>query len=241
MHVQRLITALGWLLIASAAVVLFLGPFLPERLVEALKNAVPAGLLVALAGNLLTQGKNAADATEKRSLFFLQSTSKAYEEARSLLAKGANDRTTWIEAARCLGHAKTLAEGVTLDAHKRVLELERLKFRSFFHEILASKPAAFFYGVSEVRNLEDAAKASTAPERRHGRAIASTVNELDEASIRAVWEAAQWPENYEEPMGKPFTDAEVDRLTVLFPELHRHVEHRRRWLSIGGQLHPRDE
>lgn len=240
MHVQRLVTALGWLLIASAAVVLFLGPFLPDWLVEALKNAVPAGLLVALAGNLLTQGKNAADATEKRSLFFLESANKAYEQARALLAEGANDRTTWIEAARCLGHARTLAEGVSLEAHKRVLELNRLKYRSFFHEILASKSAGFFYGVSEVQNLDDAARASTAPERRHGRAIVSTVNELDEASIRAVWEAAQWPENYDDPMGKPFTDSEVGRLTVLFPELHRHFEHRRRWLSIGGQLHPRD-
>lgn len=236
---QRFIYGLGWFLIASAGAVLFLGPVLPTAMLEALKNALPAGLLVALAGNLLTQGKNAADTAEKRSLFYLESAGKAYEQARSLLVGENNDRATWIEAARCLGHAQSLAGEITVDAHRRVLELNSLKYRSFFQDLLASKPATFFYGVSEADSLDAAARGSTAGEERNGRITTSTLKELDEASIRAVWEAAKWPENYQDPMGSRFDEAEVHKLLVLFPELHRHLEHRRQWRSASGQLYPR--
>jgi hypothetical protein len=235
----RFIFALGWLLLASAAVLLITGPWLPMPVVDALKNAVPAGLLVALAGNLLTQSKNAADAAEKRSSFYLDSAKKAYERAQTLLADGKSHRVLWTEAGRCLGHAKALAEGVTLESHHRVLELYRLEYRSFFHDLLASKSASFFYGVSGAQTLDDAARASTAPEERDGRATTSTLSELDEASIRAIWEVAQWPKNYQDPLGTRFTDAEIGRLLVLFPQLHNHIEHRRRWHSASGQLFPR--
>lgn len=236
---QRIITGLGWLLIAAAIGVLLGGPLLPGWIVDALKLAVPAGLLVALGGNLLTQAKNAAEAAEKRSAFYLDSALNAYEQARVLLTEGNNDRVTWIEAARCLGHAKALSEDVTTHAHRRVLELNRLKYRGAFHQVLASRTASFFYGVEDSRDLDSAARASTAPEERNGRATTSTASELDEASIRMVWEAAQWPADYEDPLGQRFSDSERARLLVLFPELHRHLEHRRRWHSASGQLFPR--
>lgn len=200
---------------------------------------MPAGLLVALAGNLLTQGKNAADVAEKCSFFFLDAAVKAYDQAKGLLVDGNNDRATWIEAARCLGHAKVLGDGVTLEAHHRVLELNRLKYRSFFHQALTSRSASAFYGAGKPEDLDVAARASTAAEERNGRITTSTHSELDEGSIKAVWEAAQWPENYEDPLGARFTDAESAKLLVLFPELHRHFEHRRQWQSASGQLFPR--
>lgn len=237
---QRFLTVLGWLLVVAAGGVLLFSPFVSASVFDPLKNAVPAGVLVALAANLLTQAKNLADAAEKRSIFHLDSTVKAYEQARSLLQDGNNDRATWIEAGRCLGHAKVLAAGVTLDAHQRVLELNRLKCRSYFHQLLASKPATFFYGTADPsQSLEEAAKASTAPEERNGRRVVSANNELDEPSIRAVWEAARWPDNYTDPLGTSFTDVEREKLLLFFPGLHQYFQHRQQWHSAAGQLHPR--
>lgn len=241
MTTPRLLTGLAWFLIASAVVVLFLGCVLPEWMLNALKNAVPAGLLVALAGNLFTQGKNAQDNTEKRSAFFLEASIKAYEQARLLLENSNNDRATWIEAARCLAHAKVLGDGITLDAHRRILELNRLKYRSFFHQVLTSRSATVFYGVTESDSLDldNAARASTAPEEINGQVTTSTLKQLSEPSLKAIWEAAQWPESYKDPIDESFTDSELDKLIVLYPELHRHLEHRRRWHSASGHLFPR--
>jgi hypothetical protein len=239
MKTQRLFTSLAWLLIAAALVTLFLGRMLPAWMLGALKDAVPAGLLVALAGNLFTQGKNAQDSIEKRSAFFLDASIKAYEQAKLLLADSNSDRAVWIEAARCLGHAKVLSDGVTLEAHQRILELNRLKYRSFFHQVLSSQQATFFYGVTESDSLDSAARASTAREERNGRVITSTLKELAEPSMKAIWEAAQWPENYNDPMGENFSDSELNKLIVIYPELHRHLEHRRQWHSASGRLFPR--
>ncbi len=238
---QRFLTILGWLLVAAAAIVLLVSPFVSASVFDPLKNAVPAGVLVALAANLLTQAKNIADANEKRSAFHLDSAVNAYEQAKALIQDGSNDRATWIEAGRCLGHARVLASGVTLDSHQRVLEFNRLKYRTFFSKLLAERTASFFYGVSDpAMSLDEAAKASTAPAERNGRMLVSSNNELDEPSIRAVWEAAQWPTDYKDPLGRSFTDAERGKLLLLFPGLHRYFEHRAQWHSAAGQLYPRE-
>ncbi len=132
---------LGWLLIVLAAGVIvcagFSLLFSPLVTFDPLVNALPAGVLVALGAQLLTQSKNIGEVNEKRSLFYLDSCVKAYEEARNLLSDGNNDRATWIAAGRALMHAKELATSVTEDAHLRVLELHRLKYRSFFREVIS--------------------------------------------------------------------------------------------------------
>ena len=239
---QRFLTLLGWLLVVVAAGVLLVSPFVSASAFDPLKNALPAGVLVALAANLLTQAKNIADANEKRSAFHLESAVKAYEQAKALIQDGSNDRARWIEAGRCLGHAKVLTAGVTIDSHQRVLEFNRLKYRTFFSQLLSERPASFFYGVSHLTlSLDDAARASTAPEERNGRHVVSSNNELDEPSIRAVWEAAQWPTDYKDPLGRPFTEAERQKLLLLFPGLHSYFQHRSGWHSAAGQLHPRKD
>lgn len=231
---------MGWLLAAAAVGILLLSPFVSAAAFDPLKNAVPAGVLVALAANLLTQAKNLADANEKRSLFHLESAIKAYEQAKTLIQDGNNDRAKWIEAGRCLGHAKSLAAGVVLDAHQRVLEFNRLKYRSFFHQLLETKPASFFYGTADPNlSLDDAAKASTAPEERNGRRVISTNKEIAEPSIRSVWEAAQWPDDYKDPLGTSFSETERGKLQLLFPALYQYLEHHQQWHSAAGQLHPR--
>jgi hypothetical protein len=232
---------LGWLLIALAGGVVTYPFVVPLVTFDPLLNGLPAGVLVALGGQLLSQGKNFSDATEKRSLFYLDSCVKAYDEARGLLEDGNNERVKWIAAGRALVHARELANNVTEDAHLRVLELHKLKYRGFFHGALADKTAAFFFGAEDPSIATDEAAAlSTAREERGGRTITSTLKELSEKSLRAVWEAAQWPSDYKDPLDRAFSSEEHAKLTVLFPGLHEFLEHKQSWHSASGRLHPRD-
>lgn len=203
-----------------------------------LVNTVPvAGVLVAFGAQLLTQGKNHRDSNEKRSLFFLQSCVKAYEEARNMLQDGNNERVKWIAAGRALAHAGELSVNVTEDSHLRVLELQKLTYRRFFHGVLAEKPAAFFFGVKDHSIPTDQAAArSTAPEERGGRTVTSTVKELSDKALRAVWEAAAWPIDYKDPLERGFSSEDEGKLIVQYPGLHEFLEHKKQWHSASGKL-----
>lgn len=233
----QVLMTLGWILIGLSGVVVayqFLGPLVKF---DPLINGLPAAVLIALGGQLLTQGKHLKETSEKRSLFYLDSCIKGYEEARNLLADDNNDRVTWIAAGRALVHAKTLGSNVTEDSHLRVLELHRLKYRNAFHDALADKPAAFFFGATDTSIPTDrAAELSTAREECGGRTVVSNAHELSMKSLRAVWEAAQWPADYEDPLDQSFSEEEHAKLLVLFPGLHEFLEHKKRWISACGRL-----
>ena len=206
---------------------------------DPLVSAVPAGVLVALGAQLLAQATHFEDRSEKRSLFFLESCVRAYEEARNLLQDGNNERAAWIAAGRALVHAKELASNVTEDTHRRVLELHKLKYRGFFNGAVADKPAAFFFGVKDTSvPIDQAAALSTSAEERAGRTVTSTVNELSDKSLRAVWEAGRWPMDYQDPLDRGFSDDEEGQLIVLFPGLYDFLEHKKRWHSASGKLFP---
>jgi len=86
-----------------------------------------------------------------------------------------------------------------------------------FPRILADNPAAFFFGVKDISIPTDQAAAlSTAGEESGGRRFTSTVRELSKESLRAVWEAAQWPVDYQDPLARGFSDEEQAKLLVLF-------------------------
>ncbi len=237
----RFLLTLGWFFIASAICVVAYPFFAPVVTFDPLiNNGLPAGILVALGAQLLSQGKNLRDASEKRSLFYLESCVKAYEEASKILQDGNNERVKWIGAGRALRHAKELATRITEDMHLRVLELHRLKYRNIFHDALAEKTAAFFYGAKDSSiAIDEAAKQSTAAEERSGRTVTSTLKELSDKSLRAVWEAAQWPTDYQDPLDRGFTEEEKGKLIVLFPGLHEFLEHKERFHSASGKLFPR--
>lgn len=196
-----------------------------------------------MGGLLLTKSRETADAEEKRSFFYLESCIRAYEEARNLLTDGNNDRATWIAAARALKHAQKLSTEVRADPHRRVLELHQLKYRGFFAGILMAGSAAFFYGAhDDSAPIDEAAAAASAPEERGGLIVTSTVKELCEASLQAVWEAAQWPNDYQDPLdGGGFSKKDEGPLMLFAPGLHRYLEHRRRHNSASGKLWPRDK
>lgn len=106
---------------------------LPSSIIfDAWKQAVPAGVLLALAGHLFTQSKARHDIEEKTSQFNLDDMRLAFLHAKSLLEGGSNDRATWIEAALTIAHGFDLAKGVTAEAYQRVLEVEQLKYRGIF-------------------------------------------------------------------------------------------------------------
>ena len=236
---MQVLNCLGWVLIAVAAGMIVVSFWIPSSVFDFLKSALPAGILIALAGHLFTQARAERDSTEKRSQFYLESCVLAYEEAMNLILDGNNDRGMWIAAGRALAHAKQLSLRVTVDAHLRVLELHKLKYLRFFHETLADKPASFFYGCSDASvTLDKAAELSTAWEKRGGRDV-STVKKLSEKSLYAVWEAAQWPQEYQDPLEKGFSEEEKSKLSVLWPGLHEYFEHKDQWDSALGKLFER--
>ncbi len=92
--------------------------------------------------------------------------------------------------------------------------------------------------------MPEAAALSTAREKRGGRDVTSTVKELSEKSLYAVWEAAQWPQEYQDPLEKGFSEEEKSKLLVLWPGLHEYFEHKDfehkdRWDSASGKLFER--
>ena len=240
MTFRSILAAMGWFLLLASALVLGKSLFFESTLRSALEGALPAGVLLALAGHLFTQSKSLADAEEKRSSFNLDGFRQATEHAYSLLVDRNNNRVKWIEAARSLAHGEELAKAVTVAEHERVLELERLKYRGLFSQLLDGQPATFFYGVPPLYpTLDEAAQASSAREQKSGRMIVSSSHELDEASIRMIWQATGWPKSYDDPLGTPFAPSDLGSVMMLFPELHRFLEHRRTWASAAGKLFPR--
>lgn len=240
-RVKRALTLTTFLRVAAWALVCFAGVTASSGILlvvagdEEWRQVLPvatlafvaSGVLLTLAGHLFTQARDVKEAKERRSAFYLDSCVKAYEEARTLLADDNNDRVTWIAAARSLGHAKALANGVTEDAHQRVLELHRLKYRTFFDSCLRNKPAAFFYGAKDSSmTAEEAAAAHSAREERNGRTVISAVRSICTQSIRRVWEASQWPDNYThtDPVGPDFSEAERRALFVRYQGVYEYVE-----------------
>lgn len=233
----KVLSVIGWLLLGAAALVLVAPMVLPGMQFDLMVNGLPAGVLIALGGQLFAQSKTIVELREKRSRFYLDSTVLAFEEARTLLADGNNERATWVAAGRALRHAEALSLDVIDGAHIRVLELHKLKYRGTFGEILAAQSAAFYYGaVNTQAPIDGAAAQSTAREQRAGRTITSTLRELPEQAIRAVWQAAQWPVDFKDPLEGRFSAEERAKLLVLYPGLHEFLEHRDRWHSASGRL-----
>ncbi len=184
--------------------------------------------------------KDNYDIDERRSLFNLKNCEEAYGRAIDLLKDGNNDRATWIQAGRILSHAKALSRGITIENHLRVLEINSLKYRTFFSTLLQSKPAGFFYGRDyEDLTLDEVAKRSTMEKIENGVHYISTDSQLSGESIYEVWEAASWSNEYSDPLNRDFTDTEKDGLLMLYRGLWEFFQHKRTWVSACGELFPR--
>ncbi len=231
-----LLTRMGWLFIVSALFYV-IGFLLSYIIVLDLPtdNLLPAVILVAIGTQLFVQAKNIGDTNEKRSLFYLESCVLAYKEANDLLRDGNNNRVKWIAAGRALEHATTLATGVKENAHCHVLELHQLKYRLIFHDAIDNKTASFFYGAPDpLIHVDEAAKWSTA---REGQTY-STIKYLNERSIRAVWKAAQWPTDYQDPLeDQKFSEEERENFVDRFSGLYEYLNHKADYDSASGKLY----
>lgn len=179
------------------------------------------------------------EVAERRSLFNMESAIDATERASKLLHDGNNDRRKWIEAARLLGHAKVLGEGVTIDCHQRVLEASKLRYRRFFSDLLENKTAAFFYGVDSKLKTFSAAEKSSAPEAGNSGNSISSIRQLVPESIYRVWEAGQWSVDFEDPVGPTFSSEDIRILKCRAEGLAEYIGFNDRYRSLGGQLHER--
>ena len=254
----RLLQALGYSMgfaFFLFAAMIILNLLVPLAFLEALKsapqagNSAPAtavmvtlaGVLVALAGHFWTQARNAGESQEKLSRFYLDSCVYAYDEAQRLLIDGNNHRATWIAAGRALKYAKELSGKITTSAHRSVMEVHKLRYRRFFSDLLKDKPAAFFYGVKDTTlSIEEAAKLSSAVQDRSGRPT-FTETQLDGNSLHAIWEAAQFPKEYRDPLEMGFSEEDKWQVKVFYPGLHKFLGHYEQWNSSSGILYPRDK
>lgn len=176
---------------------------------------------------------------ESRSLFQLETSTRAYSEAWKLLKDSNNDRTTWMRAGRLLGHARLSAASVTLPEHKVSLEISRLEYRSFFSDLLKQKGANFFYGGETGITIDAAAAASTAPRHEEGRRHDWPYRYLDTASLYAVWEASRWPDEYDDPLDRTFNVEERALVKFTSRGLDEYMKHRDLYKSEGGALIPK--
>jgi hypothetical protein len=190
---------------------------------------VPAALVLTLGSLLLSKARERGEAEEKQSLFYLQSCERAYEEAWLLLSDHNNDRVKWTAAARAITHAKDLSAKVTLEAHRNVLEVYQLKYRHLFAGVIRDRPAAFFYGVEDTSmSLDDAARASSKPDDCLPGPIKTSTSKrrLSEEFLHIVWEAADLPKDYQDPLdGRRFSEKDKHHLRLLDHGLYAFLEH----------------
>lgn len=116
-----------------------------------------------------------------------------------------------------------------------------LNYRTFFSELLRSKPAGFFYGGEyKGQMLDDTAKMSTMAKMENGVHYISTDSQLTSESIYEVWEAASWSNEYIDPLNRNFTAAEKEALLMLYRGLWGFFQHKKQWVSACGELFPRE-
>ncbi len=236
---DRLLKIIGWALIVSSAGTLLFNFIQGVPLRD---SVLIPGLSVALAGQIFTQAKSLSDGRREESKFYLDSCIRAYDEAEGLLRDGNNQRIKWIAAERALKVAFNLASRVSVDSHKKVLELHEMKYRRIFYGFL-KKQATFFYGVSnQSLDLDEAAKQSSQGEENEDMTTISSIRQIPESSLLTVWEAAQWPKDTEEKAiasHEYFPKGVLDRLSLLYPGLSAYIEHSRMFHSAVGKLYPR--
>jgi len=180
-----------------------------------------------------------------KSAFRLASALDAFEEAHKLLRDKNNDRVIWITAARALGRGTRIASGITEEVHKDVLEVQRDRYRLIFGVILGfdnqGVTGSFFYGApDDIVDIDDAAKHASKDEK--GR---PQLRNLSEKTLKVIWDFAQFPDRYEDPISdvSEFSEKDVnnDFKILSYPGLFEFLRHYRKFISVKGQLHPRSQ
>lgn len=163
-----------------------------------------------------------SQATEKReerayqrSHFNLDGCVGAYERAIELIENTTNDsRDTWRHAARLLKHAFKLADGVTVDEHKRVLDYKKLEYRHFFRSLLKERTTQFFLGIDDEVVITDElwTKINKGPD---------SLKKFGTDDLRVVWQAAKPSDGWVEMTpSKQISAADLSQMKNIAPGLH---------------------
>lgn len=176
------------------------------------------------------------------SSFALKSALASFDETVKLLSDDNNDRVTWIAAARILRRAVDISTKITEAVHLDVLEVQIERYRRVFGEILGfddlHKTAAFFYGSENPSaDIEEAAKESTS-KKKTGRGERPVLKNIPESALWTLWEFAQYPINYEDPIKERFPDHKIasPEIRVMWPGLYDYISHIRKYTSANGKL-----
>lgn len=100
------------------------------------------------------------------------------------------------------------------------------------------KPA-FFYGVSDSQlTIDEAASQSSIPDENDNFEV-STCREIPESALWTIWQIAQFPKDYDEPIKGKFPQEMVEEMGpnwISHRSLFEYLKHKRKYSSIGGEL-----
>lgn len=237
-----LFPCVAWLLLLIALLTVCSGIYEFSKGASFRETLLFPSLFISLSAALFTQKNKYDDSRKETSKFHLDYSVRAYEEAVSLLSDGNNQRVIWIAAARAITIASELADKVELSEHKKVLELEQMRYRRTFSGFL-QRPAAFFYGVPwQGKCLDDAAALSSETRRETPNTDTGVSREIPEHALLIIWRASEWPEESKERAiqwaASRFSGEEHGRLTVLYSELQHYIDYVRTHRTAFGKVTP---
>ncbi|QWV95134.1 hypothetical protein KP004_08135 [Geomonas oryzisoli] len=170
----------------------------------------------------------------ERSRFHLDSAIGGFDKAIGLLSDGNNDRIIWNSAARILQLSETISKRITHQDHLDVFAVALETYRNQLSAILGyrnlSKGAAFFYGSNNHNEDIDHAAQNSVKNINDGHMEYSEVTEMDEAALYTLWRAAQFPEDYKDPLFQRFPEEILQRVTkrLMWPGLFAFLLHKRK-------------
>jgi hypothetical protein len=191
--------------------------------------ATSIGVVFVLVSILISMNATRREKREARSEFCMREVLDAWKQAYELLADGNNKRTTWILASRILAKAEKMKANVTVQSHQDVIDIAEVQYRNLVADLLggyqSDKRGSFYYGIRnfETVDIDEACGLST-----QGRDIKA----IDESSLYTIWEFAQFPDDYEDPLEKGrFSDEWLDSgiSSVSWPGVHDYISHIRRY------------
>lgn len=167
--------------------------------------------------------------------FYLERSIEGLKKAYDLLRDNNNDRATWVLAARILARSRELSNLVSLESHRKFLNVEQDYYRLRFGEILKrgqANAAAFFltgfkydFPLNHVNEILE--------ENR-----IELDGYLPEEVLFEVYRAAEYPDDYDEPIKGFFGRRHNSKLSAFYPSLYQYVTFLRSWKRpIFGHSH----
>lgn len=175
---------------------------------------------------------------EGTSRFYLEKYEEVIKKSYGLISDGNNDRIKWILAARLVGIAESIEVNISQKHHLQILEMIKLEYRNNFSYALGVKNnkiyPAFFFGVHGNIPLIEAERRANyfepivrdySGEKPYEEM--NEVKELSERSVATICRFTVFPKEFEDKLGKEFTEQEIHMLGFLLPKVEEWVKFNR--------------